>query len=483
MAFAPDYVRLVLNDNFEDAKALLLEPMMAIHYSHLVMLVRQGIVSAADARRIRDALRGIKLDELRTVPYSGQSEDLFFHVDGLTAAACARDVAGRLHTARSRNDMAMTIYRMNLRGYLLGLTDAVLKLRGSLLGLASRHIRTIYPAHTHTQPAQPTTVAHYLLALVEELERSTARLASAYRTTNHNPLGACAITGTGFAIDRNLTSSLLGFDGPTGNTYGSIASVDYVLESSSAASTLVVGTGRFVHDMLLWCTAEMGYLRLPDGFVQISSIMPQKRNPVALEHARSILSKAFGELQAIPSMVHNTPFGDIVDTEDDLQPLVWRAFTDASRGVELTAAAMAEAEFDVRRMRARASEGWVTVTELADTLSRDHGLPFTAAHHAASAVVEKMRSAPGSSLTDAVAVATAAAGREVRLGDAELARILSPEHFVEIRRTPGGPSPTVVVAALTAAQTAMERDTIMVAGFRTSLATSVACLNDALNTL
>jgi argininosuccinate lyase len=483
MAFAPDYVRLVLNDNFEDAKALLLEPMMAIHYSHLVMLVRQGIVSAADARHIRDALRGINLDELRAVSYSGQAEDLFFHIDGLTAAACRPDVAGRLHTARSRNDMAMTMYRMNLRGYLLALADAALKLRRSLLGLASRHVRTIYPAHTHTQPAQPTTVAHYLLALVEELERSTARILAAYQTTNRNPLGACAITGTGFPIDRDVTSALLGFDGPTGNTYGSIASVDYVLESASAASTLAVGTGRFVQDMLLWCTAEVGYLRLPDGFVQVSSIMPQKRNPVALEHARSILSRAFGELQAIPAMLHNTPFGDIVDTEDDLQPLVWRAFTDARRGVELTAASMADAEFDVDRMRARAGEGWVTVTELADALSRDHRLPFTAAHHAASAVVQQMRSTPAASLTEAVAAATAAAGCEVRLGDAELARILSPEHFVEIRRTAGGPSPEVVAAALTHAEGAMERDALTLAGLRTSVATAVACLNDALNTL
>jgi len=235
----------------------------------------------------------------------------------------------------------MTMYRMNLRGYLLGLADAVLKLRKSLLGLAARHVRTIYPAHTHTQPAQPTTVAHYLLALVEELERSTARLASAYRTTNHNPLGACAITGTGFPIDRDVTSRLLGFDGPTGNTYGSIASADYVLESAAAASTLVVGTGRFVHDMLLWCTAEMGYLRLPDGFVQVSSIMPQKRNPVALEHARSLLSKALTAMHSIPLMVHNTPFGDINDTEDDLQPLVASTFRDATRMVTLVGAATA----------------------------------------------------------------------------------------------------------------------------------------------
>jgi len=144
---------------------------------------------------------------------------------------------------------------------------------------------------------------------------------------------------------------------------------------------------------------------------------------------------------------------------------------------------MADGQFDVGRMRTRANEGWVTVTELADTLSRDHGMPFTAAHHAASAVVEQMRSNPGASLADVVAAATAANGREVQFADAELARILSPEHFVEIRRTAGGPSPQVVAAAVTASQAAADRDALTLTGIRTSLATAVACLNDALNTL
>ena len=189
----------------------------------------------------------------------------------------------------------------------------------------------MYGAHTHTQPAQPSTIAHYLLAVIEQLQRDTARLLSAYDTTNRNPLGACAITGTGFPIDRHRTSELLGFDGPTGNTYGSIATVDYLLESVSATSILLVGLGRVLQDFLLWCTMEFGYLRLGEGFVQSSSIMPQKRNPVALEHARAIGSKAVGQAQAIITAVHNTPFGDIVDTEDDLQPLVASMFRDATR--------------------------------------------------------------------------------------------------------------------------------------------------------
>src|SRR4029079_5551098 len=154
--------------------------------------------------------------------------------------------------------------------------------------------------------------------------------------------------------------------------------VDYLLESTSAAAVMLTGHGRFVQDMLLWSTAEFGYLRLGDGYVQGSSIMPQKRNPVALEHARAIGSKALGQAQAIVVAVHNTPFGDIVDTEDDLQPLVSSMFKDAARAVALAAAALADAGFDTKKMAARAGENWITMTELADTLARDHGLPFRA---------------------------------------------------------------------------------------------------------
>ena len=471
MPFSPDYVRIVLNENFEDAKTLLLDPMMALHEGHLVMLVERGIVSREDARKLRDALGAIDLADVRAARYTGACEDLFFHVDGLIAAACGKDVAGRLHTARSRNDMAMTMYRMRLREYVLAFTTAVLRVRSSLAALAERHVGTIYPAHTHTQPAQPTTFAHYLLAVIEELERHTTRLFAAFHSTNRNPLGACAITGTAFPIDRNRTSDLLGFDGPTGNTWGSIATVDYLVESASAAGNTLLGLGRFVQDMLQWCTAEMGYLRLPDGFVQVSSIMPQKRNPVALEHARSLLSKALTTMHSIPLMVHNTPFGDINDTEDDMQPLVAVAFKDGLRGVDLVAAAMADAELDVAKMRARATENWVTVTELADTLAREHGLPFGVGHSVASRVVRAERDQKGVSISDLIATLTKElGGREVRLSDDEVARVLSPEHFVAIRKTHGGPAAEVVTHALGESEALLAHDEARLAGLTDALA-------------
>jgi argininosuccinate lyase len=457
--FDPAYVTQVLNENFEDAKTLFLSPLMAIHYAHLVMLTERGIIGQPDARRLRDALDSISMAEIRQTAYDGTCEDLFFYVERLLIAACGEDVAGRLHTARSRNDIDMTMYRMRQREFIASVIEASLELRAALIELAARHRATVFAAHTHTQPAQPSTIAHYLLAMIEQLERDGGRLRAAYASTNRNPLGACAITGTGFDIDRQLTSDLLGFDGPTGNTYGSIATVDYMLESVSATGVLLAGLGRFVQDLLLWCTMEFGYLRLPDGFVQSSSIMPQKRNPVALEHARAIGSKALGQTLGITLSVHNTPFGDIVDTEDDLQPLIASMFHDAIRAVTLVAAAMRGAEFNVARLEALASEGGTTLTELADHLVRQHGIPFRTAHGIAAGLLEAMRANPQAPLAPALsAVSASLLGTPLNYSDAEIARIMSPRHFVEVRRTLGGPAPEETGRAIDASRRALDGD-------------------------
>ncbi len=471
MKFSPEYVRTVLNDIFEDQKTLFLDALMEINYAHLVMLAERGIVAHDEAHTIREALDKLDLDAIRNVVYDGTYEDLFFYIEQQIIASAGMDSAGRLHTARSRNDMDMTMYRMRLRGWLLDVMDACVALRRVLLALASRHRETIYPAHTHTQPAQPTTVAHYLLAMIEQLERDTVRLHAAYATTNRNPLGACAITGTGFPIDRARTSALLGFDGPTRNTYGSIATVDYLLESVSATAVLLVGVGRFVQDLLLWCTSEVGYLRLSDGFVQCSSIMPQKRNPVALEHARSIGSKALGQASGIMLAVHNTPFGDIVDTEDDLQPLVARMFTDALRTVRLVAAALEDAQFDTLKMAERAELGWITVTELADTLARERGLPFREGHEIASHLIHSARTAPERPLSEALRdVSRAVTGTEIDYDEAALADVLSPAHFIEVRKTYGGPAPSETASAITSSEELLKKDTKAATDLRSKLA-------------
>ena len=203
MNFDPQYIDQVLNENFEDAKALFLPPLMAIQYAHLVMLADRGIVVR---RRCPDAARRAsirsRVDDVRATPYDGRCEDLFFHVERLIVQACGEEAAGRLHTARSRNDIDMTMYRLRQREFILSLIEVTLDLREALIGLADRHRETLLAALTHTQPAQPTTIAHYMLAVIEQLERDAGRLRAAFASTNRSPLGACAITGTGFPIDR-----------------------------------------------------------------------------------------------------------------------------------------------------------------------------------------------------------------------------------------------------------------------------------------
>jgi argininosuccinate lyase len=484
VTFDPQYVSQVLNDNFEDAKTLFLTPLMGIHRAHLVMLADRAIVNRQDARTLRDALATISLSDIRSTPYDGTYEDLFFFIERLLVKAAGEVAAGRLHVARSRNDIDMTMYRMRQREFIATLLGASLELRTALLELVAQHGETVFAAHTHTQPAQVSTVAHYLLAVIEQLERDATRLQAAFASTNQNPLGACAITGTGFPIDRNLTSNLLGFDGPTGNTYGSIATVDYLLESVSATVVLLAGLGRVVQDLLLWCTMEFGYLKLSDGFVQTSSIMPQKRNPVALEHARALCSKALGEATAIVLAVHNTPFGDIVDTEDDLQPLVASMFRDALRGVTLVAASMRGATFNVSRMAERAGNGGTTMTELADTLVRAHGIPFAAAHRITARMQAARQERPDAPLGTTLAVVSSEVlGARLEYTDAEVAKILSPTHFIDVRRTLGGPAPVETSRALRASRDALARDQAWLTRVRDRLASAEARLNDRLEAL
>src|SRR5918993_694257 len=483
MRFDPEFVGCVLEQNFEDAKAFFLAPLMAIHYAHLVMLIEQRIVARSDGQAIASALDAVPLADVGGTRYDGTYEDLFFFIDRLLIQSIGEDTAGRLHTARSRNDIDMTMYRMRQRELILALVDEVQRLRGTLLDVADAHRHHVFPAHTHTQPAQPTTVTHYLLAVIEQVERDTSRLQAAYDRTNVSPLGSCAITGTGFPIDRGRTAALLGFSGASGNTYGSIATVDYLLESVSAAAVLLAGLGRVVQDFLLWCTAEVGYLRLADGFVQCSSIMPQKRNPVALEHARAIASKALGQASAVLLTVHNTPFGDIVDTEDDLQPLVFGMFKDAVRAVRLVASAMASAGFDEARMARRATEGWITVTELADTLTRDHGVAFKTSHRIAARLVQESSARPDVPPATLLTQIAASLGATVSYSREELASILSPARFVEVRRTPGGPAPEETARASAVSRQRLADDGAWLGSATSHLRTAEAELKAAVGAL
>jgi argininosuccinate lyase len=438
----PAYSANVLTDVFEDAKRLFLDFMLEVDYAHALMLAEQGIITTGEAHALFAALDGLDRDSIRSINYDGSCEDLFFYIERLIADACGDDIAGRLHTARSRNDIDVTIYRMRLRSDSLTCVRAATELRRELLNIAERHHETIIPAYTHTQPAQPTTLAHYMLAMAEVLGRDINRLRSAFENINHSPLGACAITTTGFPIDRERTAQLLGFDSPTVNSYASIGAIDYFTEMMSAVSVLMINVGRFAQDFLLMAMQEFDCIKLSDGYVQTSSIMPQKRNPVALEHVRILASKALGQATGVFISAHNTPFGDINDVEDDLQPLIANTMRDATRSLSLFSAALSTTVFNVETLRRRASEGFITVTELADTLVRKDSLPFRTAHQIVAGCVQLALQRQVELSYDLLqSVALEMIGRPVNLSPDEVTKALDPQNFVEVRGVLGGPAP------------------------------------------
>jgi argininosuccinate lyase len=441
---APIYAETVLVPNFEGAKMHFLDALLEIHYAHTRMLAAQGILTASEARLLLQALDGLDREEIARARYDGSCEDLFFFIEGLLRRACG-ELAGKMHIARSRNDIDIALFRMAQRRQLLGLASAVAELRTVLLQLAGRNLETVMPAHTHTQPAQPTTLAHYLCAAIEFLARDSARIQAAFARVNLCPLGACAISTTGFPIDRHMTARLLGFEGLAENSYGAIASVDYFTESAASVAVAMVNLGKFVQDLLLWSTREFGFLRLSDAFVQSSSIMPQKRNPVSLEHVRVLASRALGEAQAVLLCAHNTPFGDINDSEDTLQPLLFTMFADALRGLRLLAGVLATAEVDRERLERRAASDFLTVTELADSLVRQTGMSFREAH---TLVAQAVKASGTDDRPAAIAEVFLSQNPSLGLEKEFVERALDPRNFVRIRRVTGGPAPEVVAEAL-----------------------------------
>ena len=446
---AASYTENVLTDCFEDAKQYFLHALIEVDYAHAVMLGEQKIITDEELKMLLKALRKLDLDKIRATKYDGTYEDLFFYLQQEIAANCDAEVAGKLHTARSRNDIDVTIYRLHLRIITLKLLHETMNLRRTMLDLAAQHHETLIPAYTHTQPAQPSTLAHFLLAIAENLGRDVKRLQRAFENMNFCPLGACAITTTGFPISRTRTAELLGFTAPTVNSYASIASIDYFTELLGATNVLLVNIGKFAQEFLLMAMQEFDVIVLSDGYVQTSSIMPQKRNPVALEHVRAIASKGLGQSLGVMTAVHNTPFGDINDSEDDIQPLIYNALRDANRAVSLLGNTLKSATFKKETLRKRAGENFITVTELADTIVRRENLSFHTAH---KIVAKSVRDAlaSNSEITHEIlqSAASEVTGGELLLSAEETKQAMSAENFVNIRKIYGGPAPEETRRAL-----------------------------------
>jgi argininosuccinate lyase len=440
------YVEALLKPVFNDQRDYLFHVMFDIHRAHVIMLAEQGIIEKDEAKVMLEGINRVAVTDVGQLNYEPQFEDLFFMMEAKIGEEIGAELAGKIHIGRSRNDMGVAMYRLVLREHLVNLLSSAYQLSEVLLEQAENHTDTIITGYTHTQPAQPTTLGHYFLAIYDVLHRDIQRLWAAYRTVNQSSLGAAALTTTGFPISRERTRDLLGFDRIVENSYDSIGGGDYLLETASALMTSMVNTGRWIQDFLQHVTREFSSFYVADPYVQCSSIMPQKRNPVSIEHSRSIASSAYGDALAAFNMVHNTPFGDIVDTEDDLQPHLYRAFNNANRVWKLMYAVIATLKVNGEHTKEMAKKSSITITELADTLARDYGVPFRKAHSIAS-FISKETIKEGKELYEwevEAINAVIAQFVDVSLTEEEWQKIISPEYFIEIRDLQGGPSPKEV---------------------------------------
>ena len=412
---------------------------IAASKAHVAMLGACGIVSAEDAKVIEGGLDAIAAEyEGDGVPEDWDLEDIHMTTESRLAELIG-PAAGRLHTARSRNDQVATDFRLWVRDA-IDQADAGLKgLQQALVTRADEHAASIMPGFTHLQAAQPVTLGHHLLAYYEMLRRDRSRFADARVRLNECPLGSAALAGTGFAIDREMTARALGFDRPTGNSLDAVSDRDFALDYLQAAAQCALHLSRLAEELILWASQPFGFVRLPDALSTGSSIMPQKKNPDAAELVRGHAGRIVGCLTALMVTMKGLPLAYSKDMQDD-KPPVFEAASLLALSVAAMTGMIADAEFRTARMREAAELGYATATDLADWLVREAGLPFREAHHVTGAAV-RLAEDKGVAL-DKLALEELQA-IDVRIGEGVFAA-LSVESSVAARASYGGTAPDEV---------------------------------------
>lgn len=414
--------------------------------AHVAMLGRQGIIDAAAAERIAEGLTRVEAEYAAGgVPVDLSLEDIHMTVETRLAELVGPD-AGRLHTARSRNDQVATDFRLWVRDAIDGHMGAIRTLAGVLAARALEHHATVMPGFTHLQVAQPVTLGHHLMAYVEMLKRDFGRFRDARTRANQCPLGAAALAGTGFPIDRAATANALGFDAPTANSLDSVSDRDFAIEYLTSATQCALHLSRLAEEIILWASQPFGWVRLPDRWSTGSSIMPQKKNPDAAELVRGHSGRILGLMTGLMVTMKGLPLAYSKDMQDDKEP-VFEAHDLLELSLAACAGMMETIGFVPDRMRSCAASGFSTATDLADWLVREGGVPFREAHHITGRAVKAAEEAgvmlDGLSLQQMQAI-------DARI-DARVFDVLSVESSVASRRSPGGTAPERVKAAAEAA--------------------------------
>jgi argininosuccinate lyase len=411
--------------------------------AHAAMLLKQGVISSDDEAAIQQGLTAIG-DEIAagTFPFREEYEDIHMNVEARLRELIG-PAAGRLHTARSRNDQVALDFRMWVREA-CDRTAALLEaLQTALLAKAEANVATLMPGFTHLQPAQPVTFGHHLMAYVEMFGRDASRFADARARMNESPLGAAALAGSPFPIDRHMTAQALGFERPTANSLDSVSDRDFALEALAAGSICALHLSRLAEEIVIWMTPQFGFIRLSDAFTTGSSIMPQKKNPDAAELIRAKAGKALGSFNQLAVVMKGLPLAYSKDMQEDKVP-TFEAFDALELSLRAMAGMVADLEPNAERMAAAAGAGFSTATDLADWLVRELGLPFREAHHVTGAAVKRAEELgcdlAGLPLSELQALESRITNR--------IYKVLTPEQSVASRMSYGGTAPDQVRAQI-----------------------------------
>ena len=356
--------------------------------AHAAMLCKQGVISSEDAKLIEDGLVRIE-EELRSgqFPFRDEYEDIHMNVEARLAEMIG-PAAGRLHTARSRNDQVAVDFRLWVKAACERTADQIEALQRALLAKAEANAETLMPGFTHLQPAQPVTFGHHLMAYVEMFGRDASRFRDAVHRMDESPLGAAALAGSPYDIDRHMTALALGFARPTANSLDSVSDRDFALEALSAASICAVHLSRIAEEIVIWSTPQFGFISLSDAFTTGSSIMPQKRNPDAAELIRAKVGRILGSLTQLTVVMKGLPLAYSKDMQED-KPPVFEAFDALDLSLAAMTGMVVDMQPNTRRMAEAAGAGFSTATDLADWLVRTLDLPFREAHHVTGRTVKR----------------------------------------------------------------------------------------------
>jgi len=418
-----------------------------VDIAHVLMLDAQKINTREVTRQILPVLLRLNDKGIPDDVFDDNFEDVHAGIESLVIESAGAEAGGRMHMGRSRNDEVATCIRIALRQELLLQMKELINLRKVLIALAAKHTESVMPGFTHLQHAQPTTLAHHLLAHEQAFSRDFDRLKDAYARVNLCPLGAAAFASTGYPIDRDYTASLLGFDGLVENSMDAVATRDFALESLADLSILMANTSRLCEELIIWSTSFVKFVDIDDTFCSTSSIMPQKKNPDTAEIMRAKCGSVFGSFSSAFVIVKGLPLSYNRDLQE-LTPSLWRGVHDTAISTKLLAGMLASAEFDTKQMREEAGSGFSTATELADTLVRSYGLPFRTAHSIVGRAVQKGSLTLATLERAAQEVAPGTSLKKMGLTQKKIDAALDVNYSLEIRNASGGPAPAATKRAI-----------------------------------